>query len=69
MNAKNHLAAALLAAAAIMAITASASAQTTIRCPGEQMRKEIVPPLPGGLVADPGGEPPDRHPHRQDRRR
>ena len=48
MNAKNHLAAALLAAAAIMAITASASAQTTIRCPGEQMRKEIVTPLPGG---------------------
>lgn len=48
MNAKNDLAAALLAAAAIAAATATATADTTIRCPGDQMRKEIVTPLPGG---------------------
>lgn len=43
-----YLIAAALLAAGIAATTDSASAQTTIQCPGPQMRKEIVTPLPGG---------------------
>ena len=42
------LAAGALLAAAFVASAGTASAQTTIRCPGDQMRKEIVTPLPDG---------------------